>query len=411
MSAKKIFKNAAIGLISVSAVSFLLNITIPSDIVINENSKISLKTFPMLKANAYSVANLSQPEVEVDNGLINISSKECGNFNYDLKLMDTIPIKNINVSVIPKKYVIPSGESIGVKMYTDGLLVVYVSEVNGIDGIQYTPARDAGLCEGDRILSVDGYELTTNEEFSEYINNVKQQVHLRVAREGEFFETDIVPAVSDDNKYKVGMWVRDSTAGIGTMTYYEPETNVYAALGHAICDTDTGSILKISQGALMECDIISVKKGQSGIPGELCGSFSGAEIGTITENNEFGIYGKLTREYDNKGNLTEVATRFQTKEGPAEILCDIDGSGVKSYPVEITKISKTAALDNKGLVIKIVDGGLLEKTGGIVQGMSGAPILQNGMLVGAVTHVFVNDPTRGYGIFAENMIDITNGMN
>ena len=391
-----------------AGLSLMLNITVPSDVVINENSKISLKVFPMFKVNAQNAADTEFPEVEADNGFINITARECGNFDYNLNLMDTIPIKNINVSVVPKKYVVPSGESIGVKMYTDGLLVVYVSEVNGSDGIQYTPAKDAGIREGDRILSIDNHELTTNEEFSEYVNNVKRQVHLKVAREDEIFETDIVPVVSSDNKYKVGMWVRDSTAGIGTMTYYEPQTDVYAALGHAICDTDTGSILKISQGALMECDIISVKKGESGIPGELCGSFSGMEIGTITENNEFGIYGKLTQQFDNKENLTEVATRFQIKEGPAEILCDIDGTGVKNYSVDITKISKDAVRDNKGLIIKITDEALLEKTGGIVQGMSGAPILQNGMLVGAVTHVFVNDPTKGYGIFAENMIDITN---
>lgn len=402
---KKIFKGIiTVGLTFSAVCSFLY--ASAADDNLNEKSKILFKEFTSANINA---------EIDEDNTIIGEYGKftdsiNFKNFGCGLNFTDNLPVNNADMSSERKQYVIPSGKSIGVKMYTDGLLVVYVSEVNGADGVQYTPAKDAGLYEGDRILSVDGIELTTNETFAEYINNVKGQVRLRVARDEEIFETDIFPVAADDNKYKVGMWVRDSTAGIGTMTYYNPDSGVYAALGHAICDTDTGSILKISQGALMDCKIISVKKGKCGTPGELGGSFTGAEIGDISNNNEFGIYGKLTAECEKGQNLTEVASRFQIKEGSAEILCDIDGGGVKSYAVEITKISKAAALDNKGLVIKVVDNNLLEKTGGIVQGMSGAPILQNGMLVGAVTHVFVNDPTRGYGIFAENMIDISNGI-
>ncbi len=312
------------------------------------------------------------------------------------------------VSTVSKTYVIPSGEAVGVKMYTDGLLVVYVSEVIDAAGKQYSPAKDAGLRETDRILSVDDFELGTNEELADYINKVKRPVHLKVARDEEFFETDITPKLSNDGYYRIGIWVRDSTAGIGTMTFYNPQYNSFAALGHAITDRDTGTVLTVSDGDLVGCEIVSVKKGENGVPGELSGQFANIKFGKILKNNDFGIYGKIENSsIISQGRPVEAATRFQVKQGAAEILCDVDGNGVKSYAVEITSVSKEITVDNKGIVLKVTDSELLEKTGGIVQGMSGSPILQNGMLVGAVTHVFVNDPTRGYGIFIENMLKET----
>ena len=307
------------------------------------------------------------------------------------------------VSALGKTYVIPSGEAVGVKMFTDGLLVVYVSDVIDTQGNRYSPAKKAGLRESDRILSVDGIEIGTNEELSDYINNVKKPVHLKVARDEEVFETDITPMLSNDGNFRIGIWARDSTAGIGTLTFYNPENNTFAALGHAITDYDTGTVLTVSDGDLVGCEILSVKKGEHGTPGELSGQFENKDLGKILKNNDFGIYGKMNNQ-NVEGQFVETATRFQTKQGPATILCDVDGNGVKSYDVEITKVSKSARVDNKGIVLKITDEELLSKTGGIVQGMSGSPIIQNGKLVGAVTHVFVNDPTRGYGIFIENML-------
>ena len=302
-------------------------------------------------------------------------------------------------------YLIPSGEAIGVKMFTDGLLIVYVSDVIDGDGKHHSPAKTAGLKETDRILSVDGIELGSNEELSDYINLVKRPVLLEVARDEEIFTSQITPIISNDGYYRIGIWVRDSTAGIGTLTFYNPKDNTFAALGHGICDADTGVILKVSEGDLVGCDILSVKRGEHGVPGELSGQFKNKNFGKILRNNDFGIYGEIkSDEMFKNANLMRAANRFQIKQGPAQILCDVDGNGVKSYDIEITDVSKDSKINNKGLILKITDETLLEKTGGIVQGMSGSPIIQNDMIVGAVTHVFVNDPTRGYGIFIENML-------
>lgn len=308
-------------------------------------------------------------------------------------------------AAVNNTYLIPSGEAVGVKMFTDGLLVVYVSDVIDGDGKHHSPAKTAGLKETDRILSVDGIELGTNEDLSDYINLVKRPVLLKVSRDEGIFTTEVTPIISNDGYYRIGVWVRDSTAGIGTLTFYNPKDNTFAALGHAICDADTGVILKVSEGDLVGCDILSVKRGEHGVPGELSGQFKNKNLGKITKNNEFGIFGEIkNKEMFANDNLMQAANRFQIKQGPAQILCDVDGKGVKSYDIEITDVSKDARVSNKGLILKITDEMLLEKTGGIVQGMSGSPIIQNNMIVGAVTHVFVNDPTRGYGIFIENML-------
>ncbi len=324
--------------------------------------------------------------------------------NFNVSSKDAFPVTQ-EVNSIQKTYVIPSGETVGVKMFTDGLLVVYVSEVVDKNGNRFYPAKEAGLRETDRILSVDNIEIETNEQLSDYINKVKTTVTLRVIRDEEIFDTQITPVLSNDENYRIGIWVRDSTAGIGTMTFYNPQNNSFAALGHAICDSDTGAVLKVADGDLVGCDILSVKKGKNGVPGELSGQFKNNYLGKIIKNNEFGVYGKLNNNFVFDNNkLMEAATRYQVKQGAAQILCDVDGQGVKSYNVEILSVSKSPEINNKGIVLKVTDEELLSKTGGIVQGMSGSPIIQNGKLVGAVTHVFVNDPTRGYGIFIENML-------
>lgn len=398
-------KTGVISVFIITAFSALY-LNFPSDIVLPENSNATLLNIPLCSVSKESDNVYDEEIVKNKSQYLDVETKGVGNFSYNLKLFDVIPVKNLRVEVVPKRYVIPSGEAVGVKMYTDGLLVVCVSSVVTNDGRCVYPARDAGILEGDRILSVDGIEIKSNEEFSDYINKVKKSITVKVMREDECFEVNILPwASNDDGKFKIGLWVRDSTAGIGTMTYYEPETNNYAALGHAITDSDTGSILKVSNGMITGCSIISVKKGERGAPGELCGSFSNINVGSIKDNNEFGIYGKIfTNKLMMSSKLMETARRFQIKEGEASILCDVDGEGVKEYSVEILSVSKKDAVDNKGIVIKVTDEELIKKTGGIVQGMSGSPIIQNGKLVGAVTHVFVNDPTRGYGIFIENML-------
>ena len=403
---KKFYLNFGILIIIGLIAGFILYFSIPSEIILPQDSRLSINTLPSCSLSENCISEESKPLVKRCGSTLTINTGNTGNFSYSLKLFDKIPLKEINVSVIPKNYVIPGGEAVGVKLYTEGLLVVYVSEVTGADGVQYSPAKDAGIRENDRILKVDGKDIGSNEEFTDYINAKKSTVRLTVARNEEITETDAVPVISGaDGKYKLGIWVRDSTAGIGTLTFYNPQNNSFAALGHAICDSDTLSILKLADGSLMNCSVISAKKGEYGNPGELKGSISGGEIGKILINDSFGIYGELNNcsLVDGKEPI-EVSTRFQVKEGPALILCDVDGGGAKEYAVEISKVSKSARSDNKGMVITVTDEELLEKTGGIVQGMSGSPILQNGRIVGAVTHVFVNDPTRGYGIFIENML-------
>ena len=386
--------------------TLFLYFSIPSKIILPEGSNAKINTFLSFSNTEDCISSQSNPIIKAQNGSIKINTTEVGSFSYDLKIADKIPFKTINVSVIPKSFVIPGGETIGVRLYTEGLLVIYVSEVTGHDSKQYCPAKDADIRKCDRILSVDSKKLSSCEDFSRYINEKKSTVTITLARGEQIITTNLTPVLcAGDSTYKAGLWVRDSTAGIGTLTYYNPADNSFAALGHAICDSDTMSMLKLASGSLSQCSVISVTKGQKGEPGELKGSISNRNIGKILKNDEFGIYGKSeNKNYPSDKTPIEVASRFEVKEGAAYILCDVDGQGVKQYSVLLSKISKNEKPDNKSMVVTVTDENLLNLTGGIVQGMSGSPIIQNGKLVGAVTHVFVNDPTKGYGIFIENML-------
>ena len=329
-----------------------------------------------------------------------VNTAKADRYSVDAKLFNVIPIKSVDVSVVPKKYLIPSGEAIGVKLYTDGVLVVGISDVTDSFGNISQPAKDAGIIMGDRILSVNGEQIENIDDFTDKINEAGEKAVLEIAREDQKFSVELMPSHSKDGGYKVGLWVRDSTAGIGTLTFYNPENRTFSALGHGICDSDTKGLMTVRKGSINACRIRSVIKGERGIAGELAGDFSGIEIGEITKNTHAGICG-------NVGSIPQeepipMASRFEVKKGTAEILCDVDGSGPRRYKIEITRIQK--GQDGKNLVLKVIDDRLINKTGGIVQGMSGSPIIQNDKLVGAVTHVFVNDPMRGYGIFIENML-------
>ena len=330
-----------------------------------------------------------------------VNTQKADRYQVDAKLFNVIPIKSVDVSVVPKKYLIPSGEAIGVKLYTDGVLVVGISDVTDNYGNIYQPAKDAGIMVGDRILSVNGKKVKDIDDFTDKINESGEKASLEIAREDNKFFVELLPAYSKDSgSYKVGLWVRDSTAGIGTLTFYNPEDSTFGALGHGICDSDTKGLMAVRSGSINVCTIRSVIKGERGVAGELTGDFSGIEIGEITKNTNAGISGKAKTVCRNEPMM--IASRFEVKKGNAEILCDVDGAGPARYKIEITKIQKNSS--GKNLVLKVTDDRLIAKTGGIVQGMSGSPILQNGKIVGAVTHVFVNDPTKGYGIFIENML-------
>lgn len=332
----------------------------------------------------------------------NIPTDSIGRYDCDVKLLG-LPVKTVSVSVNPERYVVPSGESIGVKIYTDGVLVVGLGSVCDKFNTVYEPAKQSGVRIGDRITEINGNRINSIEDFTRAINECSGQAFIKIVRNDREFTAAVNGIYSEaDNCYKLGLWVRDSTAGIGTLTFYNPQNSTFGALGHGICDSDTGDVLIARKGSVNECKIINVLQGKKGSPGELVGSFKPALIGNITTNCSVGIFGTCKKIPDLEPVM--VASRYQVKTGKAQVLCDIDGNGVSSYEIEITRIISKSSESNKDFVIKVTDKNLIEKTGGIVQGMSGSPIIQNERLVGAVTHVFINDSSKGYGVFAERML-------
>ncbi len=333
-----------------------------------------------------------------------LNAQNTGKYDVRLNFMGIVPVKTMQVDVVETNRVIPCGNTVGIKIHTSGVLIVGISFVQDENEAKHTPARNAGLKSGDVITQVGDTAVKNTDHFSQLIQNTKgEPVSIEYVRDQQRFQTELM-AEANEGAYKIGAWVRDSTAGIGTVTFYKPDTKVYAALGHGISDVDTGQLLKVADGSITKCSISSVTEGTAGAPGELKGVFADNDIGNILENSSVGLYGKGDRQSFPKNEPAEIATRFEVKAGDAKILSSIDGNTVESYDIKIEKVM-TASGDGKGMIIRITDPKLLEKTGGIVQGMSGSPIMQGGRIVGAVTHVFVNDPTRGYGIFIELMMD------
>ncbi len=326
-------------------------------------------------------------------------------FDVDLKLFGVIPFSTTTVEVVDEMYVAVLGNPFGMKIYTDGVLVIELSTVLS-DGKNKNPAKDAGLKVGDYIKKANGIHITTNEDLSEIVTKSGgNKISLEVLRDKKTLNLTLNPVKSDeDGSFHAGIWVRDSSAGIGTLTFYSPLTNIVCGLGHGICDTDTGELLEIMSGELLEASIVNISKGADGSPGELKGKFGYNTISDITLNSECGVYGTLSGNL-NDATLTEIALKQEVKDGAAQILCTVDGDTPKLYSCEITLRAANFRKSTQNLIVKITDEALLEKTGGIVQGMSGSPILQNSKLVGALTHVLVDDCTKGYGIFAENMLE------
>lgn len=301
----------------------------------------------------------------------------------------------------PQK-VIPLGTAFGIKLFTDGVIVASLSEVYTENGL-CCPAADCGIQPGDYLLEADGTAITGNAALAHLIGASEgKPVNLKVRRGEKVFETLVTP-VFGEGSFKTGMWVRDSAAGIGTLTFYDPESGKFAGLGHGICDMDVGGVMSLKSGEPAAITLCGIDKGKENSPGQLRGYFSSDEaMGSLLVNNETGVYGTLTQTP--QGRALEVLPKEQVTCGPVEILASVDESGPKRYTAEIQRISAKNQ-PTKNLVLKITDERLLELTGGIVQGMSGAPILQNGKLCGAVTHVFTDDPTMGYGIFAQTMVE------
>ena len=296
---------------------------------------------------------------------------------------------------------IPVGQTVGVKLFSDGVLVVGFSDGE-------SPAKDCGLKEGDVITAIGGQSLDTIEEFRQLLaENGEDAAALTVKRGSRTIELSAEPEKDEDGEYRLGAWVRDSMAGIGTMTFYDPQSGTFGALGHGVTDVDTGQLLPLDHGSIMDASVKAVKKGERASPGELKGDFSvQRDVGTVTVNSSGGIFGTVADpDFLSGGTPVPVAAAGQITTGPATILATVSGSDVREYRVELVRLYG-ADEPTRNLLLRITDPALLSATGGIVQGMSGSPILQNGRIVGAVTHVLLNDPTRGYGIFIENMLDM-----
>lgn len=322
---------------------------------------------------------------------------------------DKIEVNNNNIDTISNRQLIPLGKTVGVKLYCDGVLVVKFSDINTIDGIK-NPSRVAGLRENDLIKSINGKKINTTEDLVKVMeDNNGHPLEISIERNQVEKTVSVTPQISiSDNKSRLGIYVRDSAAGIGTLTYYDPLTNEFGGLGHGICDIDTNQIMKIGSGSVTDVSITDVKKGYRGEPGEIRGIFvetQSAKIGSLSANNQTGIYGKLINKQIYKDiPAMPVAKSDEVQTGKAYILADVTGNGVEKFEINIEKTYNFSIKETKNMLIKITDQRLLELTGGIVQGMSGSPIIQNDKIIGAVTHVLVNDPTRGYGIFIENML-------
>ena len=330
-----------------------------------------------------------------------------GSYQIRCKWLGVLPLKTIKVHTVEKQEVLVSGSPVGIYMETKGVLVIDSGEITDREGIRRTPAEHI-IQSGDYICEIDGKVLTGKRQLMQLVReNQGEPMELQVIRHQETIKLEMTPVETEDGSYKLGIWVRDNIQGIGTLTYVEPNGTV-GALGHGISDADTGERLEISDGDLYRADILSICKGTAGTPGELRGVINYREenrIGTICGNSQYGIRGQMEPgKYTESMKKIPTGLKQEIQTGKAEIRCDI-GDGIREYQCEILEIDSNAKDTNKCFVLRITDDDLLSRTGGIVQGMSGSPVLQNGKLIGAITHVFVNDPTKGYGIFIENMME------
>ncbi len=326
----------------------------------------------------------------------------------NIKVLGIVPVKTISVTSKEHQKVYVSGESFGIKLYTDGVIVVGTQSVD-LGSKKVNPAENAGIEVGDIIISINNMNVFTSDDVEKILNdNNGKPYTLKIKRNERYKTFTLTPVYSDkEGCYKAGMWVRDSTAGIGTITFYNKESGTFGALGHQVNDVDTNEIMPMLEGEAVGADVTKVYKASSGETGSLTCDFQDYTIGRLTDNTYCGIYGVYSQIGDNAKEYT-VTSKQEVEKGEAQLITTVDESGPQSYDIEITKISYSESHLQKNMVIKITDDELLKKTGGIVQGMSGSPIIQNGKLVGALTHVIINNPQKGYAIFAQTMVEQSN---
>lgn len=380
-------------LIFILCIIFYYNKVLPNNYYVTIGSKLKLSD--IIEATPCSNQIYKEQTVSVEQ--TNLQRAE-------LKLLGIIPIKTVNIKEVEEPVLIPCGNPFGIKLLTDGVIVVEISSFEGSDSFK-APAMDAGIKTGDIIKEIDGKAVKSNGDIEKIISESKGiPLTFNIIRDEKSIVLKVKPELcTTDNSYRIGLWVRDSSAGIGTITFYNPDTGVFAGLGHPVCDVDTGKTLPLFKGEVVDVYINGVKKGKAGIPGELMGSFSSdSPIGSLELNCDNGLYGCLS-SIETVNQAIPLGMRQEIETGKACIYTTINGSKPEKYEIVIEKIDFNDSQSGKNMVIRVTDDGLLEKTGGIVQGMSGSPIVQNGKLVGAVTHVFVNNPTKGYAIFADTM--------
>lgn len=317
-----------------------------------------------------------------------------------------------SVDVVSERVLIPGGHSVGVQMDVKGVLIVGLENIIAQNGDVVNPGIQAGLQIGDMILEINDTKVYKAGEVESMVNEIRDTVRLKIKRKNKTMDVKLTPVQSGaDGIYKMGVWIKDKTAGIGTLTYYDPVNQTFGALGHAITDPESGAILKINQGKLLQAQVQDVKEGKSGEPGEIQGVFYETEspLGDLETNCEFGLFGKTYHPIENPvyNKPMPIGTADTIEKGKAYILTTLENNEIKRYEIEIEKVHKYNKDGNKNMVIRVTDEKLLAESGGIIQGMSGSPIIQNEHIIGAVTHVLVNDPTRGYGIFIENMLEAT----
>jgi stage IV sporulation protein B len=383
----------------------------PLDVYIRSNQEGAVRINGNLVAGSDPKVNLASP--------LAIEPMNTGRINLEFRLFNVIPVRKLVVDVIPQIRLVPGGHAIGVIMRSQGVMVVGYSSIRDQNGKLVCPARDAGVNIGDVIMAVDGKPVTGDNAVAVAVDASGQRgenVIVEIKREGRFMRREIRPVYDrDTGRHRIGLYIRDGAAGVGTLTFYDPTTLYYGALGHIIADMDTNKPINIEAGEIVPANISGIQQGRRGQPGEKMGAFADTaeSLGSIDKNTDFGIIGILRRPAPNPHfpEAIPIASMSQVETGPADIYTVVDGAEIRKYAVEIIRLTPQGSPGGKGMVIKVTDPELLAKTGGIVQGMSGSPVVQNGKLVGAVTHVFVNDPTRGYGVFIEWMLMETGIVN
>ena len=379
---------------------YVANISlIPKEIVLLEGEELNLKK--MFGIQTVETAKTS-------NNNYNVS-------NLEVNMFGSIPLKDVKVTVIDDIEVVPIGKIIGLKLYTNGVLVVGMSEIEDCNNNLIKPYQNTDIKEGDTILKINENEIQDIDVLKEVVNKSEgENLKLTILRDGSILTSNITPVKTNDKEYKLGLWVKDAATGVGTMTYYEPNSKSFAVLGHGITDSDTNNLINIESGELVTSKVISIKKGEIENPGEIKGTILNQQtIGRVSKNTQFGIYGTL----DNLTSLNidtskkmKVALRDEIKIGEAKIICSLDNSNkTKEYSIEIEKIYYDNDYNNKSMLIRVTDPELIDKTGGIIRGLSGAPIIQNGKFIGAVTNVLVSNHEIGYAIFGDLMVkEMTN---